>query len=142
MHGGTDSNLLLLPLAKKPFNSMTMTILLNEFCIPALLFKLLIKKKGGKSTRLMWDYWYFFFFGWLLICCIFGKHHIKCKTQGPIKNLSHGLMMRSKIFYYLKLVALQLGYHTRSGAITINKARINLFINKITFGLHLIISHH
>ena len=132
MHGGTDLNLLLLPLAKKPFNSMTMTILLNEFCIPALLFKLLIKKRREINPVNVG----------LLICCIFGKHHIKYKTQGPIKNLSHGLMMRSKIFYYLKLVALQLGYHTRSGAITINKARINLFINKITFGLHLIISHH
>ena len=50
MHGGTDLNLLLLPLAKRPFNSMSMTILLNEFCIPALLFKLLIKKRGGNQS--------------------------------------------------------------------------------------------
>ena len=51
MHGGTDLNLLLLPFAKKPFNSMTMTILLNEFCIPALLFKLSIKKKKKKKKK-------------------------------------------------------------------------------------------
>ena len=52
MHGSTDLNLLLLPLAKKPYNSMTMTILLNEFCIPALLFKLSIKKKKKKRRKI------------------------------------------------------------------------------------------
>ena len=51
MHGSTDLNLLLLPLVKKPYNSMTMTILLNEFCIPALLFKLSIKKKKKKKKE-------------------------------------------------------------------------------------------
>ena len=70
MHGGTDLNLLLLPLAKKPFNSMTMTILLNEFCIPALLFKLLIKKRReinpvnvGLLILFFFLFFFFFFFG-------------------------------------------------------------------------------
>ena len=63
MHGGTDLNLLLLPLAKKPFNSMTMTILLNEFCIPALLFKLLIKKRREINPVNVGLLILYFFFG-------------------------------------------------------------------------------
>ena len=62
MHGGTDLNLLLLPLAKRPFNSMSMTILLNEFCIPALLFKLLIKKRREINPVNVGLLIYFFFF--------------------------------------------------------------------------------
>ena len=66
MHGSTDLNLLLLPLVKKPYNSMTMTILLNEFCIPALLFKLSIKKKKRKINPVNVGLLIHIYFFWLV----------------------------------------------------------------------------